>query len=508
MAQDVTPDPTPTPSDPPTISSINPNSGVIGSEVSISGSNFGTSQGDSYLTFDDVRATTITSWSDTLIKVKVPPGINGLVQVAVITPAGTSNTVSFTATFTTTYTSYLAEGSTAGGFETWILVQNPGGSTATVTISYLTDSGEVAGPTIPLEPQTRQSVSVADTVPDTFDVSTVVTSDHPVFVERSMYWGDCIGGHSSIAVTNPETTWYLAEGSTAGGFETWILVQNPGDATANVSITYMTDAGQVAGPETPLAPKTRESVKVSDAVRNTFDVSTVVSSDQPVIAERSVYWNDNIGGHNSIGVTNPSTIWYLAEGSTAGGFETWILVQNPGDSMATVGITYMTETGAVGGPSIPLAPKTRESVKVSDTVRNTMSVSTMVSSDQPIIAERAVYWGNRTGGHNSIGVNSPATTWYLAEGSTAGGFETWILVQNPGDNPATVGITYMTNMGEVTGPGIPLAPHTRQSIRVADAVSDTFDVSTVVTSDQPIIAERAMYWNDRIGGHNSIGHAQ
>ena len=32
----------------------------------------------------------------------------------------------------------------------------------------------------------------------------------------------------------------------------------------------------------------------------------------------------------------------------------------------------------------------------------------------------------------------PAPTWYLAEGCTAPGFETWVLVQNPGDTKATI----------------------------------------------------------------------
>ena len=41
-----------------------------------------------------------------------------------------------------------------------------------------------------------------------------------------------------------------------------------------------------------------------------------------------------------------------------------------------------------------------------------------------------MYGNNRTWGHDSIGVTSPASTWYLAEGCTAGGTETWVLIQN------------------------------------------------------------------------------
>jgi hypothetical protein len=80
----------------------------------------------------------------------------------------------------------------------------------------------------------------------------------------------------------------------------------------------------------------------------------------------------------------------MAEGSTAGGFETWVLVQNPGDEIATVKLTYMTDRGAVEGPTIQLAPKSRQTVSVDKTVHS-FNVSSMVTSDRPVIAERAVY---------------------------------------------------------------------------------------------------------------------
>ncbi|NPV60060.1 MAG: hypothetical protein HPY75_10395, partial [Actinobacteria bacterium] len=40
-----------------------------------------------------------------------------------------------------------------------------------------------------------------------------------------------------------------------------------------------------------------------------------------------------------------------------------------------------------------------------------------------------------------------ASTWYLAEGSTDGGMETWVLVQNPNPDPVTLDITLMTESG-------------------------------------------------------------
>ena len=387
---------------------------------------------------------------------------------------------------------YLAEGATAGGFETWILVQNPESEAAQVTLTYQTDMGEVNGPTINLAPESRESINVADTV-QTYNVSTVVSSNKPVVAERAVYFNDRNCATDSIGTTTPATTWYLAEGATAGGFETWVLVQNPESEAAQVILTYQTDKGEVAGPTLNLAPKSRQSVNVSDTVQ-TYNVSTVVSSNKPVVAERAVYVdNRRKDGTDSIGVTEPALKWYLAEGATAGGFETWVLVQNPGSDEAQVTLTYQTDVGEKTGPTFNLAPKSRESINVADTVQ-TYKVSTLVTSDKPVVAERAVYFNDRKCATDSIGVTEPALKWYLAEGATAGGFETWVLVQNPGSEAAQVTLTYQTDVGKVNGPTINLAPESRESINVADTVQ-TYKVSTLVTSDKPVVAERAMYFS-------------
>jgi hypothetical protein len=50
----------------------------------------------------------------------------------------------------------------------------------------------------------------------------------------------------------------------------------------------------------------------------TADFATLVESDVPVAAERSMYFSYRTrdGGSNSFGVPAPSTTWYFAEGYT------------------------------------------------------------------------------------------------------------------------------------------------------------------------------------------------
>jgi hypothetical protein len=81
----------------PSITSINPIAGPINSLVTISGANFGSSQGLSTVTFNGAAATIITSWSNTVITAAVPAAAaTGNIVVSV---GGTaSNGITFTVT--------------------------------------------------------------------------------------------------------------------------------------------------------------------------------------------------------------------------------------------------------------------------------------------------------------------------------------------------------------------------------------------------------------------------
>jgi len=480
------------------LSSIEPSVAKSGDIVSIRGAGLGETAGRLKMGSTQLQ---LLSWNDGEIKFKAPSSpCSG--TVTAYGDGLASNPLQFSVVGAVWY---LAEGSTGPGFETWVLVQNPGDRPARVQLTYMTASGKVDGPALTLAPFTRKTFNVADTVPGQFEVSTKVTADRPVVAERAMYGNGRQWGTDSIGISYPDRTWYLAEGSTGAGFETWVLVQNPNDEAANVALTYMTPSGQVAGPVMVLPPNTRKTFNVADTVPGQFEVSTKVTADRPVVAERAMYGNGRQWGTDSIGVDEPAATWYLAEGSTGGGVETWVLVQNPGDAAAHVKLTYVTDTGSVRGPEFVVGPGSRVTRSVADSLPGRWSVSTTVTSDRPVVAERAMYGNARTWATDSVGVARAASTWCLAEGSTGAGFETWVLVENPGAQPAKVGLTYMTPGGKVAGPVVMLGPGSRTTFNVADTVKGQYEVSTEVTASRPVNVERAEYGNNRAWGHDSAG---
>ena len=82
------------------------------------------------------------------------------------------------------------------------------------------------------------------------EFSTVVDSDVPLIVDRTMKWDSRgYGAHAETAVPGAATVWYLAEGATHSGFDLFYLLQNASATeAAEVEIRYLLPA-----PAPPLA---------------------------------------------------------------------------------------------------------------------------------------------------------------------------------------------------------------------------------------------------------------
>ncbi len=431
---------------------------------------------------------------------------------------------------------YLPEGSTAWGFDTYVTIENPNNGPVPVGVTYNTDTGPVAIPDITLPAASQTTLNPRDTL-GSKDFSTYVEAKEDgmeIGVDRTMSWtgqgAASPEGHCSIGFHMPYTgwpappgpfhpTWYLPEGSSAHGFECWLLVQNPYDQAAEVKITYMVENEGPKSFTKTVPASSRRSFNMAEDI-GAKDASIEVESDKFVIAERSVYRDGRREGHDSIGTIELSKDYYLPEGSTAWGFTTYVLVQNPQTTPTDVTITYMTPNGPLAQPKFTMPANSRRTVRVNDVspangypinVSNT-DLSTKVSGSKPIIAERAMYWGAGTAlgeaTHDSIGVPGTSTVLYLPDGQTGGGHETWTLVQNPNSKSVEVEIEYLTPTGQGNVKFKDTIPaRSRKTYNMADklAAGRAGVVVRGLKNNDSIMAERAMYWNNRGAGTDTIG---
>jgi subtilisin family serine protease len=310
---------------------------------------------------------------------------------------------------------------------------------------------------------------------------------------------------TATADTPGYTRWYLAEGFSGAGAETFILVQNPNPESATVIVTYQLQDGVEIVRQHLVAPESRYTIAAHAAgeVGEGEAFSTLVESDLPVVVERAMYFAN--GGHNSVGARMPSTIWYLAEGYTGDAFSTFILVQNPNNLPATVAVHYFLEQGETIQRVHSVAAQQRYTIVAGDEdeVGSDQAFSAVVYTDLPVIVERSMYFP--LGGHNTFGIPYPSETWYLAEGSTRPGFETFILIQNPQRTDANLDITYMTQDGRTVTTQHLVVSLSRYTVNAGTLgeVGPDAEFSTLIASDVPVIVERAMYFET--GGHCSVG---
>lgn len=427
---------------------------------------------------------------------------------------------------------YFAEGTTRTDYEEWVLIQNPTNEESQTCLLLMTPTKAYVTNLVILEPNSRTTIRINDLLSNE-DVSVQVCSSNPDIVcERAIYWDNKMEGHDSIGITQPSNTWYLAEGCTAYGYQTWACLQNPSDKSVQVYVTYNTDTGPITKPPFTMQPYSRHTIDVKLDVGEK-NVSTKVESSSPIVAERAMYWgfnnNPKRGGHCSIGTSTPSSTWYLAEGSTLYGFDEWVLVQNPNTSPVTVDVTYMTPNGATQKPPFQIPAQSRYSIHVNADIAS--DVSTKVTSrERPIIAERAMYWDKGQNlwsggkpGTDTIGVPSAKNEICFAEGCTSYDFEEWLCLMNPNLTPANISVTYIKTDGVQTS-SIVIPPNSRTTVDVNNSLNPYMgDVSIKVTSSTPIMAERAMYWGKyfssdfdsrhlwyekRTGGHVSIGYSK
>lgn len=417
-------------------------------------------------------------------------------------------------------------------FDEYLLVLNPNGEDAVVTFTFMKPDGSTLDQVQEVPAKSRYTLKLNDLM-QFQEASTRIVSDRPVIAERAMYFNYANrfnGGTASMGVKQPKTKWYLAEGYTGGNFETYVLVQNPNAEAVEVKFTFMLPGGRPPVVKAVQMPAlSRMTIKADDVPGvEATDVSTQVecTSGAGIIAERSMYFDyyGCDGGHNAMGVPEPSGTWYLAEGYTGGKFETYVLLQNPGASPATVDLTFMKEGGTVVRKAYTVPAQGRYTVHV-DTLpgMENCGFSTMIvaRNTAQVIAERAMYFDyNNAGlddGTDEVGVTAPAEDWYFAEGYTGNGFDTYVLVQNPQSAPADVHVTFNTPSGQTVSKEYNVKAHSRYTIHVDEVqgLSDA-EVATTIHSENgvQVVAERAMYfvysngYAQRDGGHAAAGTNQ
>ena len=293
------------------------------------------------------------------------------------------------------------------------------------------------------------------------------------------------GGHCVTGAAQPAGDWYFAEGTTREGFDAWACLENPNAAATQATLYFQTATGAETEYQADLPARSRVTLHLNHVLGPGVDFSFRVHAGAPIVAERPMYflyqgaWS---GGSDVLGAVAPREEWFFAEGCTRTGFDTWLCLQNPGTTDASVNIDYHCGDGTtVSKTGIPVPARTRFTIPVhdsalgigrQDSTAGDVSIHLWSTNDVPVVAERPMYFlyrGAWSGGSDVVGAAAPQAEWYFAEGCTRTGFDTWLCLQNPGATKALVDIDYYRGDGStVTRAGIEVPARSRVTVPVND----------------------------------------
>ncbi len=431
---------------------------------------------------------------------------------------------------------YFAEGYTGPGFVEYLTLGNPNTFAATVDVTYMFPDGSTQPASYSVPAQSRLTVDVNSIVGPGREVSMeVLSAATNIVAERPMYFDytnngtvSWTGGHDVMGAAQAGRTWYFAEGYTGPGFDEYVCVLNPGGTKANLTFNFQTEeAGLVVKSGYSVGAHSRSTFKVNEVLGSNYQTSLKLESDQPVVAERPMYFNYTgvaernwTGGSCVMGASALAKRYYFAEGSTRnsprdGAFEEWLTLQNPGASPITINATYQLGQGQGDNVnrSYVVQPGRRATVLVQDQIGTFKDVSVLLTSTADFLAERPMYFnyaGVWTGGHCVIGSTKTGTRWFFAEGYTGQNFDQWLCIQNPGGQEATIQVTYFTQeSGPVSPRTVKVPAYTRVTVLVNENAGPDYSLSTQLVSDRPVVVERPMYFNynaEWTGGHDVVGH--
>ena len=173
---------------------------------------------------------------------------------------------------------YFAEGTARPNFDSYICIQNPGGDTADVTVTYMTGDGANKSQSLSVAPYSRGTVNVKEVLGEAedaahdFSAKVECTNGQGILAERPSYFNyrsKWTGGHDEAGVTYPEGKFYFAEGTVRPGFDSYICIQNPEARDADVKITFMKGDGSTQQALVKVPAMSRYTMNVGDTYEGT-----------------------------------------------------------------------------------------------------------------------------------------------------------------------------------------------------------------------------------------------
>ncbi|MEW6553589.1 MAG: hypothetical protein AB1384_04815 [Actinomycetota bacterium] len=260
------------------------------------------------------------------------------------------------------------------------------------------------------------------------------------------------------------TRWFFAEGCTRSGCDMWLSLDNRERQEAAVAITYFRGNGtsesrniRVPARSSLVFPVFDEGLGVGRHDSKLGEVSIAVSSDRPIIAERSLYYRQ--GGtvkerNGEPDAYSPRREWACEDGSGDYTVKEFLSLLNTGSQAVEAEIVYRFPDGSSENRHVEVAAQSCGRVSVAPGVTGAScagGASIEVRGSAPLVAELSprFYCGDSCSGeYTSRGAGEPRTRWDFPAGYNQFSMRDVISLWNGGERPVRAGLDFAMGRGE------------------------------------------------------------
>jgi hypothetical protein len=365
--------------------------------------------------------------------------------------------------------------------------------------------------TIGVDPSSEEPVEVQGNL-----VTVDVTDEAPVRLvgygpigasTHTSYRGPTEGLGAAGCSDSASSEWVFPAGSSARGFNEWIVLYNPFPDEAVVRIDLLTEDGPLAKSaisDVPVPAGKITTVRINDVLLQRKGLGVRARS----IRGRVVAWKTMFaqpegrapGVGMTLGAPGGSTDWYFPVGGSAVGIEEHISIANPTEDEAIVTVLVITDEEAIPIASEETVPagsvlpdiNLRKVLEGRDLGGTSVWVSSL--NDVEVVAEQSIFYNDETfkGFVSEIGASTTSSQWWVGPAATSATSDA-LLVMTTSEEEVSVDVQLFAQDGEpITSAdlsGLTISAGGRLRIPL-DEITGGRAAVALVTASAPVVAQR------------------
>ena len=295
---------------------------------------------------------------------------------------------------TTLYYPDFTDTANPDGWRSWLVIQNPAASPANLDIEIRSRAGDIlysgeqiipANGVNAIRPRNLAGSDCAGSVFIESDRSVIGTCQ----ITRNsnkMCMSYTASDHGSTALYYPDFT----DTANPDGWRSWLVLQNPSDAPANLNYEIRSRAGDILYAGSDIIPAHGvNAVRPRNLAGADCSGSVVVNSDQPIVGTCQITRNSNQMCMSYNALDQSSTVLNypdFTDTANPDGWRSWLVLQNPTAADASITLEIRSREGDLlyGGDQIIPAHRVN-AIRPRNLVGSDCSGSVTVTSDQPIV---------------------------------------------------------------------------------------------------------------------------